>query len=95
MSFSQGDSDGSSSSVVMDITKYDETPIISSKVRGRRKTKSLSWKKKNQDEEDDEGEIATQECLLPQENVVIFKAPKIFLSILSFFFFLRRICDIN
>lgn len=51
---------------MMDISKFNEISDTSSKIRGRRK-KSLSWKKKDQDEEEDS---ATQECLLPRENSV-------------------------
>lgn len=54
-------------SALSEITECEDSPVKSSKMRDRRKQKSLTWKKKILDEKDDSN---TQESLLPQDNSV-------------------------
>lgn len=54
-------------SALSEITECEDSPVKSSKMRDRRKRKSLTWKKKIDDDKDDS---TTQDCLLPQDNSV-------------------------
>lgn len=62
-------------SALSEITECEDSPVKSSKMRDRRKQKSLTWKKKILDEKEDSN---TQESLLPQDNSVSAKTFLIF-----------------